>query len=111
MSAPYFVQATHADRALGAVDDLCHDAEHYSDWLANECAGASRVALGYVPGQFAPGTCKDRFADRMETMTVPMLLVLAMESREWAGLAMEIVKGRYIEANDSYINRLMDEAA
>jgi hypothetical protein len=68
----------------------------FGDWLAGELYLAPTVDIGYVPGPSAPQSTQDRFYLRVEAMTVPMLLALALQGNNWAPMAMRQVRERYL---------------
>jgi hypothetical protein len=92
-----------ADRALESLDT-------FTDWLGAECMSTPAVDPGYVPGPAAPQHYRDAFADRMrEHFTPPMLLAMALGSSTWVALAMEVLKERYLAANQDFVRRLAGE--
>jgi hypothetical protein len=68
----------------------------FGDWLAGELYLAPVIDLGYVPGAGAPQSTMDRFHMRVEAMTVPMLMALALQGNCWAPMAMRTVRERYL---------------
>jgi hypothetical protein len=69
----------------------------FGDWLAGELYLAPTVDIGYVPGASAPASTHDRFYLRVQAMTVPMLMALALQGNCWAPMAMRTVRERYLE--------------
>jgi hypothetical protein len=68
----------------------------FGDWLAGEIYLAPTVDIGYVPGAGAPQSTMDRFHMRVQAMTVPMLMALALQGNCWAPMAMRTVRERYL---------------
>jgi hypothetical protein len=68
----------------------------FGDWLAGELYLAPTVDIGYVPGPSAPQSTQDRFYLRVQAMTVPQLLALALQGNNWAPMAMRTVRERYL---------------
>jgi hypothetical protein len=75
---------------------LCADMDEFGVWLGGHLFQAPTVDIGYVPGPSAPQSTQDRFYLRVEAMTVPMLLALALQGNNWAPMAMRTVRERYL---------------
>jgi hypothetical protein len=75
---------------------LCADMDAFGAWVAGELYLAPTVDIGYVPGASAPASTHDRFYLRVQAMTVPMLLALALQGNCWAPMAMRCVRERYL---------------
>jgi hypothetical protein len=76
---------------------LVCEMDTFGSWLAGELYLAPAVDIGYVPGPSAPTSTHDRFHLRVQAMTVPMLLALALQGNCWAPMAMRTVRERYLE--------------
>jgi hypothetical protein len=75
---------------------LACDMDTFGAWVAGELYLAPTVDIGYVPGVHAPASTHDRFYLRVQAMTVPQLLALALQGNNWAPMAMRQVRERYL---------------
>lgn len=70
------------------------DMDSFTDWLGAACMNRT-VDLGFVPVN-RPTRDGDQFFDRMNSMSIPELLCVALTKPQWAADAMVHIQSQYL---------------